>query len=85
MPQVLRMWSLGAGLQAYASPVFRICTLPSQMVPAPACAPFRFRASLQGLLHPTGAVPAVPKMPNNVPKALKWRGVIYSGFDSIFS
>lgn len=77
MPQVLRLWCLGDGPQASASQVFRICTLPSQMVPAPAPAPFRFRASLQGPLHPTGAMPAMSKMPNNVPKALKWRGVIY--------
>lgn len=58
-------------------PVIRICSLPSQMVSAPAPAPFRFRACLQGLLRPTVVVPTMSKMPNSVPKALKWRGFIY--------
>lgn len=58
-------------------PIIRLCNLPSQMVPALPLPPFRLSASLQGLLRPKGVVPAMSKMPNGVPKALKWRGFIY--------
>ena len=72
MLYVLRKWFLGGGPWVAAPPpprAFRICSLRFQMVPAPAPTHFRFRASLQGPLHPTGAVPATPKMPYNVPKS----------------
>lgn len=64
---------LGCGLWEMAHrllfPVIRICSLPSQMVPAHAPAPFRFRACLQGLFRPTRVVPTMSKMPNSVPKS----------------
>lgn len=76
MPQVLRMWSLGDGPPASVS-YHQDLQPPNPDDPSPAPAPFRLSASLQGLLRPTGVVPAMSKMPNVVPKALKWRGFIY--------
>lgn len=64
------VWEVALGSLLPPPPrAFRICSLRFQMVPAPAPTHFRFRASLQGPLHPTGAVPATPKMPYNVPKS----------------
>lgn len=54
------------------------------MVPAPAPTPFRFRASLQGLLYPTGAVLATLEAQQCAKSSDVERGRLFLDFDSIF-